>query len=401
MREFPSITDQERKLIAEGWYPHVPKAEMDVTLMQFMTNGLTECSAPLASYVLNRVGEWLDGGERFRGDGTFEANWREQGDEKTCTLSRKSDGALWAVDWGRHEYLPDARAITISLIDQDGERIEIATGEITTKRPGSGNRLGLTNFLGFAISPVVGTVDGYVRTGAFDDLCAFSDAVRGSIPDKLLKVNKKNAVTVGHVSRLKSLDRILEADGGLPGRICAARQMMATADVCRIAGDWMQEQYAPLIEGLRDQGAVWGKGMLSYNDMDYYCCLVDFSDGSIGLFSDNIAACADEHAYVARLETDGDIVNSVAVHVFRKGDHDYQAMIDAIGEGSALPDFVYDYERQTPSFPGGRYGWHGMNMFLWQSLSDCVYGLRNGEIDEEDARYWLGSPEDDGASLRS
>lgn len=400
MRELASITDRERRLIADGWYPHVPKMEMDETLMQFMTNGMAECSAPLASYVLNRVGEWLDGGEHFQGDTTFNASWREQGDGKTCTLSRKSDGATWTVSWGRHEYLAGARAIAISRIDQFGESIEIATGEITTKLPGSGNRLGLTNFLGFASPPVLGTVDGNARTGAFNDLCVFSEAVRGSIPDKLLKVNKKQTVTVAHVSRLKSLERILEADGGLPGRICAARQMMATSDVTRIAGDWMQKQYPRLIDGLRARGAKWGKGMLSYNDMDYFCCLVDFSDGSIGLFSDNSAACADEHAYVARLEMDGDIVNSVAVHVFRKGDHDYQAMIDAIGEGSALPDFVYDYERQMPSFSGGRYGWHGMNMFLWQSLSDCVYGLRNGEIDEADARYWLGSPEADGPALR-
>lgn len=401
MTEPASITDQERNLIADGWYPHIPKAEMDVTLMQFMTNGLTECSSPLASYVLNRVGEWLDGGERFRGDGTFEASWREQGGERTCTLSRKSDGAAWTVTWGRHEYLEGARALTISRIDRDGEGIEIATGEITTRLPDSGNRLGLTNIFGFTVSPIVGTVDGYVRTGAFDDLCTFSNAVRGSIPDKLLNVNKKNAVTVAHVSRLKSLEKVLRADGGLPGQICAARQMMATGDVCRVAGDWMREQYAPLIVGLRDLGAEWGKGILSYNDMDYYCCLVDFSDGSIGLFSDNIAACADEHAYVARLELDGDIVNSVAVYVFRKGEDDYQAVIDAIGEGSALPDFVYDYERQTPSFPGGRYGWRGMNMFLWQSLSDCVYGLRNGEIDEGDARYWLRSPEDGEPSIRA
>jgi hypothetical protein len=400
MRELASISDKERKLITDGWYPHVPKAEMDVTLMQFMTNGLAECSAPLASYVLNRVGEWLDGGERFRGDKTFESGWSEQGDEKTCTLSRKSDGATWAVTWGRHEYLAGARALTISQIGQNGEKTDIVTGEITTKLPGSGNRLGLTNFFGFSRSPVLGTIDGYVRTGAFNDLCAFSAAIRGSIPDKLLKVNKKQAVTVGHVSRLKSLEKILEADGGLPGRICAARHMMATADICRFAGDWMREQYAPLIEGLRDQGAVWGKGVLSYNDMDYYCCLVDFSDGSIGLFSDNISACADEHAYVARLEMDGDVVKSVAVHVFRKDDDGYQAKINEIGEGTARPDFVYDYDRKLPSFPGGRYGWYGMSMFLWQSLTDCLYGLRNGEIDEEDARYWLGSPKDDEPSLR-
>jgi hypothetical protein len=42
-----------------------------------------------------------------------------------------------------------------------------------------------------------------------------------------------------------------------------------------------------------------------------------------------------------------------------------------------------------------------MSMFLWQSLTDCLYGLRNGEIDEEDARYWLGYPGDEGPTVTS
>jgi hypothetical protein len=383
MRELASITDKERRLIADAWLPHVPGVDMGMTLMQFMMNAMAESSAPLASYVLNRVAEWLDGASRFHGDGLFGAIWTETEDTRVCTLSRKADDATWVVTWGPHEYLRGAVALTISGIGASGERQDIAIGEITTSAPGSGNRHGFDN----APTPVLGTVEGHACIGAFDDLCDFATAVRASIPDKLLEVEKQDAVTFAHVSRLEALDKILEADGGLPGRLCAVRQMLVVGGVNRIAGEWRRPQYPGLIDGLRSRGAVWGNGILSYNDSDYYCCLIDFSDGSIGLFSDNVATCADQHAYVARLEMSAGIVNSVAVYVFRETDNDYQGKIDAIGAGLADPDFVYDYVRQVPSFPGNRYGWYGMNMFLWQSLTDSIYGLESDRL-EGGSRYW-------------
>jgi hypothetical protein len=364
--------------------------------MQMLTDSMWECSAPLASYVLNRVAAWLDGEDPFKGDETFDIAWEESPAPATavfskkgrspvhprvCTLTRREDGATWIVTWSSAKYR-DVPEISLSLIDADGRNLDIVRGEITTGEPGSGNRHRFSN----CPAPIKGTVEGDIEHGAFDDLCDFCDAIRGSLPEGHLDVPFENAVTFAHLARLEGLEEILTADGGLPGRLCGYRHKVCASVANTVAGVWMRDKYAPLIAGLRERGAEWGKGVLSYNDSDYRCCVVDFADGSIGLFSDNTASCEDEHAYFARIVADGDDVKSVAVHVLRK-DEDYQAKIDLIGAGAAQPDYAHDYQFCLTSFPGGRHGWIGMTMFLWQSMADVTYALEDGRLDE-DCSYW-------------
>jgi hypothetical protein len=396
MTELASITVTERKLISESWRPDLPWGGMNPHAMQMLTETMWECSAPLASYALNRVAAWLDGKVPFKGDETFDVAWegspapattvfskkgRSPVHPRTCTLTRREDGATWVVTWSSAKYR-DVPEISLSLIDASGQKLDIVRGEITSGEPGSGNRHRFSN----CPPPIKGTVEADIEYGAFNDLRDFCDAIRGSLPEGHLAVPFESAVTFAHLSRLQGLEKILTADGGLPGRICALRHILCAKVANTVAGAWMRDKYVPLIAGLRERGAEWGKGALSYNDSDYRCCLVDFADGSIGLFSDNTASCADEHAYVARLETDGDAVKSVAVHVVGK-DEDYQAKIDAIGAGDSQPDYTYDYEFCQTSFPGGRMGWIGMTMFLWQSMADSTYALKDGRLDE-DCSYW-------------
>lgn len=394
MTQPSSITDTERKLVIALWMPYIPRGDMSPHVTQQLTDAMWEGSAPFASYALNRVAAWLEGDAAFKGDDIFDVAWsdlevstpvfskkgRTQAKPRVCTLSRKEDGATWTVTFASAKYR-DVPEITLSRIGSDGREFGIARGEITTGEPGSGNRHGFSN----CPPPVKGTVEGDIEYGAFDDLCDFCTAIRGSLPDRHLDVPPEQAVTFAHLERLENMMPILDLDDGLPGRVCSHRHLMIATVANKLAGRWMRGQYAPLIDGLRERGAEWGKAVISYNDSDYRCCLVDFSDGSIGLFSDNTASCADEHAYVARLEMDGDTVKSVSVHLLR--DSDYDGMVAAIGEGSAQPDYVHDYDRGATSFPGGRDGWAAMTMFLWQSMADSTYALKDGRLDEG-CRYW-------------
>jgi hypothetical protein len=307
---------------------------------------------------------------------------RAKDTKRSCTVYRKDDGATWIVTWGRAEYR-DVPEIVLSRIDPAGEKIDIVRGEITTGGPGSGNRHGFSN----CPPPVTGTVEADIEYGGFEHLCTFCSAIRGSVPDELLKVVLREAVTFAHLPRLESLKPILDADGGLPGRLCEARHELVVQYATSSAAEWMLSQYQPLISGLRERGAEWGKAVISYNDSDYHCCVVEFSDGSVGLFSDNSATLADQRAYVARLEMEGERVKSVGVHVFHEDDDDYRVKIAAIGHGGARPDFAFDYEEEIASFPGGRYGWYGMTMFLWQSMADSTYALQDGKLDEG-CWYW-------------
>jgi hypothetical protein len=245
-----------------------------------------------------------------------------------------------------------------------------------------------------------------MRLGAFAELCRFAQAVRPSMPERLL-VHQYDGdpdmevlvylpfVSVKDIGGLAVSKELLEADGGLPGRLCQARHAFVMARACYHVGNWMRERLVPLAEGLRDVGAVWGKAVQSYNDGDYFCAVVDFADGSVGLFSDNAATGSEQHAYVARIRTDWDSVGTVEVHLF-DNDEDYQVKIAQIGEGSVRPDFAYDFEARQPSFPGGRDGWTAMNLFFSQFVSDSIYALEEPNL-EMDGEYWKNG---EGAEIR-
>jgi hypothetical protein len=395
----PQISQQEKHLIIGSWLPDIPFGDMTPRSMQQLTDAIWESSAPLASYALNRVGTWLDGSKPFNGDETFDVAWssgetkltvfknkgRGAEPDRICTLTRKADGARWEVKWAKAKYR-DVPEISLSRVSDDGNLIEICNGEITTGEPGTGNRHGFSN----CPPPVRGSVEGFVRLGAFDDLVEFCSAVRPSMPDTLFNVSLEKTATFAHLQRLEELMLLLAADGGLPGRLCKRREDMVVRIANASAAKWMQTQYAPLIAGLRERGAEWGKGLIAYNDADYRCCLVDFDDGTIGLFSDNAATCSDERSYVARLNMKDGAVTGVEVHLLRDAEASYADEIAAIGARAASPDFVHDYESRSVSFPGGRDGWIAMNMFLWQSMADSTYALDDGKI-ETDSYFWRSS----------
>ncbi|NTF23558.1 hypothetical protein G6L37_34875 [Agrobacterium rubi] len=393
------ISIQEARLITRRWIPEIREGKMDARVVQSLTDSIYEGSAPFASFVLNRVAAWLEGGKPFTGDDVLEVSWSRSDDaaalsvfskkgrnrkegNRSCTISRPADGASWVVSWGRAEYR-DVPEIVLDRIGSAGEKLGIARGEITTGEPDSGNRHRFSD----CPDPVKGTVEADIVLGGFDDLWDFCAAVRGSMPDSLLAVDLEETVTFAHLSRLEDIAPIMEADGGLPGRLCRTRHEMIVTIANGVHGHWMRDQYDQLILGLRDRGAVWGNGVISYNDSDYHCCVIDFSDGAVGLFSDNSATCADERAYVAKVISDNGNVSSVEVYLCAAGTRDYGGKIAAIGDGTALPDYVHDYTQFETTTPGGRAGWAAMIMFLWQSMADVEYGLKDGRLNESPS-YW-------------
>ena len=374
------LTKDEMELVVGSWYQPIPRGELEPVHMQRIMDAKFDSSSPLASYVLNRTVAWLEGGERFEGDERLMTTWNGSGRDRSCVLTDKEDGAAWKVSWFDTYNKADRPAVKLSRFCGDGRWNDVAGGEITTGEPGSGNRHRFSN----APPPVRGTVEADIEVGAFDELCGFCDAVRGSMPEELLRT-RADTVTFAHASRFEALYPILDADGGLPGRLCQAREglvaIMATQSVC----GWIGGRYAALAEGLREAGAEWGRGVLNYNDLDYSCCVIDMNDG-VALFNDNAATCADQRAYVARFAEEDGKLASISVHVFGE-DEDYQAKVEAIRNGSDRPDFVFDGPSGTPSFPGGRMGHAGMAMFFWQFMSDSLYALERGKLDTASG-YW-------------
>lgn len=386
MEHFTDLSVDDLKLLAAQGVPGFPAADYDIDEIQFVLGVLYDRVQPLASYVLNRVNVWLEGDGRWKGDDYFDASWHDDGAFRSCILTRKSDAATWVVDWSLKRFYPEVPCISISSHSITTGSTLIAHGDISAGGRGAG---------GLKISK--GAVEGQMRLGAFDDLCRFAQAIMVSMPASLL-VHEFNGdpdleclvylpfVGLKDIGGLAVSSELLDADGGLPGRLCQARHAFVTAKACYHVGNWMRGRLAPLAEGLREVGAVWGKAVQSYNDGDYFCAVVDLADGSIGLFSDNAATGFDQHAYVARLCMEGAVVKSVEVTMF-DNDEDYQAKIAAIGEGAAAPDFTYDFEAKKPSFPNGRHGWTAMNLFFSQFTLDSNYALEEPNL-ETDCEYW-------------
>lgn len=388
MEHFTDLSVDDIKLIAEQGMPGFPDADYDIDEIQFVLGVLYDRVQPLASYVLNRVNVWLEGEGRWGGDEHFDTAWSGDSERRSCTLIRKIDGASWNVDW-TPKPRSEATEISVSSHSGGGEPAVVARGVIST---------GGTGTAGLRIAK--GAVEGTMRLGAFDELCRFAQAVRASMPERLLVHQYEGDpdmeclvylpfVGLKDIGGLAVSKELLDADGGLPGRLCQGRHVFVTARACYHVGNWMHDRLVPLAEGLREAGAVWGKAVQSYNDGDYFCAVIDFADGSIGLFSDN-AATGYESAYVARLRIEDDAVKAVEVHLL--DDHEgYQAQVGAIGQSGRAPDFVYDFEAKIPSFPGGRNGWTAMNMFFSQFVSDSIYALE--ELYLEDGNDYWKSPE--------
>lgn len=390
MEHFTDLSVDDIKLIAEQGVPGFPDADYDVDEIQFVLSVLYDRVQPLASYVLNRVNVWLEGDGRWGGDEHFDASWHDDGAFRSCTLTRKSDGVTWVVDWSLKRFYPEVPGISISSHSITTGSTLIAHGDISAGGRGAG---------GLKISK--GAVEGQIRLGAFDDLCRFAQAIRVSMPASLL-VHEFTGdpeleclvylpfVGLKDIGGLAVAKELIDADGGLPGRLCQGRHVFVTAQACYHVGKWMRDRLVVLADGLREAGAVWGNAVQSYNDGDYFCAVIDLSDGSIGLFSDNAATGFDHHAYVAHLRLDGGAVGAVEVHLFANGEN-YQAKVAGIGRGTASPDFVYDFEAKTPSFPGGRNGWTAMNMFFSQFVSDSIYAIK--ELNLVDGKDYWKSPE--------
>lgn len=389
MEIIDSLTEDEKTLVLKSGVPTFSNwssdEPFDIDTVQLAMSHLSDFPGPLASYVLNRLTVWLEqDGVRWAGDDLLEASWSGEGATRTCRLTRTDGSGSWVVDWHPKWFTPELNEITLTRVDASGAEIEIANGVIAD---GKGRA---------KPKSWKGAVEGLMRLASLDDLCAFSSAIVNSIPAELLETTEEfesfmPSVNIMHAVHLEDMQPLMAATGGLPGRLCQAWAAFTAIETGKIFAGWMRNEFLPLIEGLREVGAEWGKGVVSYNDGDYSCCVVDYSDGAFGLFSDNAATGDNPHAYLARFDVQDGIVRSVGVYKLDSRE-DYNERVVAIG-GGAGPDFVYDYESQMPSFPGGGAGWDAMALMYWQFVCDVTDALDEPNV--KAGRSFWGSRSDD------
>ncbi|NTF23557.1 hypothetical protein G6L37_34870 [Agrobacterium rubi] len=353
--------------------PFFHQGSYDLDEIAVVMDILTDRIQPFASYVLNRVFVWLEGDGRWAGDDVIAAEWREIEGGRSCVLTRKADGATWTVDLRPKRQAPETTQITISVYELGTGTTQIARGDLSN---------GGKDSIGMRIRE--GAVEGLMHLSAFEDLCAFSEAIRGSMPRVLIDLPEDTdfhsflpMVRVVHAATID--EDVLRADGGLPGRLCKARQAHVTSLACASVGAWMRDRLLPLSEGLRSAGAGWSEGVMVYNDGDYSCASVDFADGAKGYFSDDGGSPFEYHSFVARLGIGETSLETLSVYALRSADIPSQVALIVADE--VAPDFIYDFAAWKPSFPGGRNGWTAMSLLFWQFATDSQQALEEGSIE--------------------
>jgi len=375
------LTEAERELVHGLGTPVFPDGDYDIDDIRIVMDSLTDRIQPFASYVLNRVHALLEGDGRWRGDAVFDVEHQDLNDLRSYILTRKADGATWTVDLWPKRREPEITQVTINVHKPGRGGVKIASGHISN---------GGVDALRFRVEP--GAVDGVVSLSAFEDLCRFSQAIRGSMPSSLLILEPvedfRAFLPMMRVIHAGALDAdLLLADGGMPGRLCQARQAYVTHIASRAVCGWMWQRLVPLVDGLREAGAEWGKAFMSYNDGDNSCCAVDFPDGSKGYFSDKAATGDDPHSFIARIDADGNDVRRLTVSLLDVDDFEPLGMV--LGGGKQA-DFIYDFASMSASFPGGRDGWTAMSLLFWQFVTDSNSALAEGTLDL-DGQHWTAS----------
>jgi hypothetical protein len=376
-----ALTEDEIDLLMDGWQPEFP-TELEVHNMQRMIDGIVGCSDALTSHLLNRVHVWLaPEGDAWQGDERINATWAETGKKKTCVLTDRDGGSEWRISWFV-KYLGRDQNISLERRLEDGSFAEVAEGVIE-----DGKRVERSRIKVFTKVPTtIGSVYGFTSYGAFEDICDFGTLISPSMPAELKAVTK-HTVTYENHYQLESLEPVLVHDGGLPGELSYARHKIISAYGTGVGAEWIASKQEALADGLRAAGAVWGSGYLTYNDLDYHCCVVDMGDGKTGFFNDNTATCADVSAYVAWFDKDETGVTALSSYVFRKDEEIREAM-PKVMSGETPPDFRYTFSNGFAEVSDNRMGEAAVVMLFWQFLADNTFALEDGKMNTNDG-YWM------------
>lgn len=365
----PKVTDVELVTILGTLGRPDRKHKFDSDTVLPMVDQFQHRSDSLASHGLNRVATWLDGpGGRWAGDDRLRATWESD----VCTLEH--DGVAWRVSLEKRN---GKGAVELSRVDPDGGTTSLAEGNMKSGNGITWRQLDLGTDAEGDVT-FQNSVDGSVALGAFQEFCDFMDVVKPSIPSAILDV-VAGTVWITQISEFLDARELVQLDGGLPGRLARTRDNIAQSWGAQAGLLSVLDRYEALASGLSEAGAVWGQGVIGYNDGDNRCCTVSMEDGSVALYSEHTGSGSDQRGYVAVFEVDGEgAVHSVSGYLL-EGDDD-AAFVSAIADRTAVPDFRFDVAGKHVEFADGRKGHVALRLMLIQFAYDEDYAFENGEL---------------------
>lgn len=364
-----NVTDVELVTILGTLGRPYRKRKFDSDTVLPLVDQFQHRSDSLVSHGLNRVAAWLDGpAGRWSGDDRLRATWEND----ACTL--EGEGQVWRLALDKRN---GKGFLELSRVDPDGRATSVAKGNVK-----SGNGITWRQLeLGTEAEGNVtfeGSVEGTAALGAFQEFCDFMEVVKPSIPQAILDVAAGTA-WLTQISEFLDVRDLVRLDGGLPGRLARKRDSIVQSWGAQAGLLSVLDRYEAFANGLSETGAVWGQGFIGYNDGDNRCCTIPMEEGTVALYSEHSGSGSAARGYVALFDVDGEgAVHSVSGFLL-EGDDD-AAVVSAVVDRTAVPDFRFDVAGHHVEFVEGRKGHLALRLMFIQFAYDEEYALENGEL---------------------
>lgn len=344
------------RLVADCGLPEYPSENLKIDTIDAISRDVGSRSAAAACYTLNRVHTWLrETKDRFEGAEGLEAEWTNHNGTITCHLRPAEGTESWKVVWATNYGVEDIKVTSI-MGDLETPLLE---GSFYERKQGAEKKGWLSGFQ----APDPNTVTGGVSSESnLKDVSRFTKAIIPHMPEAV-KEFTSTTVPDDYVGRLSRMRPMIDADGGLPGKLCWMNYALSADFASQAIATFVVNNHQQMVERLDNLNAKWGEGCLVIGDDDADVCVVR-SDGAVAIFYADHATASEKNTGLILFRLDGEKAKTLEMHVFEQSD-DVASQVAAIMKGDVTADYTMEIEGMHSKSAFTAKGYNALNAMSW------------------------------------
>lgn len=337
------------RLVVDCGLPEYPSENLDIDLIDMISRDIGSRSAAAACYTLNRVHTWLrETKDRFEGAEGLEAEWTKQNGTITCHLKPAEGTESWKVVWATKYGVESIKVVRI-VGDVEAPLLE---GSFYQRKQGAESK-----------STDPNTVTGGVSSESnLKDVSRFTKAIIPHMPDAV-KEFTSTTVPDDYVRRLRRMRPMIDADGGLPGKLCWMNFALSADAASQVIATFVVDNYQQMADRLDNLNAKWGEGCLVIGDEDADVCVVR-SDDAVAIFYADHATASEKNTGLILFRLDGEKAKTLEMHVFEQSD-DVASQVSAIMKGEVTADYTMEIDGMHSKSAFTAKGYNALNAMSW------------------------------------
>lgn len=364
------------RLVVDCGLTEYPSENLNIDMIDFISRDVGSRSAAAACYTLNRVHTWLlEMKDRFEGAEGLDAEWTNQNGAIACHLKPAEGTESWKVVWAAKF---GVESINVTSIVGDVET-PLLEGSFYQRKRGEEKKEWLSGFT----SPDPNTVTGGVSSESnLKDVSRFTKAIIPHMPDTVKEFTSKT-VPDDYVGRLSRMRPMIDADGGLPGKLCWMNFALSADYASQAIATFVVNNYQHMVDRLDNLNAKWGEGCLVIGDDDADVCVVR-SDGAVAIFYADHATASEKNTGLILFRLDGEKAKALEMHVFEQSD-DVASQVSAIMKGEVTADYTMEIDGMHSKSAFTASGYNALIAMSWWFV---IANDPNYEDVEPNQSYW-------------